>query len=697
MKTYSAPSGPRCATKRLLACACLLVCGFGLKGLTVTPRKVGNVFSVTDLIAIPVSASPTSTSVNWTVTDYFGHQLAASSAPLTAGAVTLFPWTGHKVGYFDLNIVEMNGGSVVSTLDTKFAIVPGPSDRTNSPYGVQTHFAQYMPLAMAQLMSEGGMVQYRDEQYWNDIEGTPGSYVYPDQYTGYMSDTASLGLQPMICLDWSNPNYDWDAGIFTGPYTPNGLAGYGNYALNLLQQYASSSPIGQVEVWDEYNGGTFIAGPATANKPLYYTQMLQSVWNSIKPTFPNVQIVAGAVVPVDQSFIQSIIDQGANQYFDVVSVHPYRAVPEGVDVDLAALQDVIKAGNGGVAKPVWATEFGMDANSTSDTFSTPSYLVRMVALMQSSGVSRMYYYVMQDDPITPYMGLIGQGDPAAGDYLPSPAYPAYAWMIKKLYSSVPDGRITAPGLAPTTHIYSYLNVNTGDRTYVCWGGAGKSAAPTTVAFTIPTSYATKTDIMGNDTKLWPKYGRVSVALGLDPVYVTVPGAPAIGFYEAPNHVVADSMSSYSRVQGTDGWYYGYANTSGAYDPTAFTQLPWDFWQGGQQGWGSSYPFIQAEDVHPYADASSDVWVVRRWRSNVAATVTLSGTILGPGAGSAGVVAHIMVDGAQVYSQSIAAGQQVGYSVPNIAVRNGSLVDFALEAANQTSNYDATSFTARISE
>jgi hypothetical protein len=696
MKTNSRTTPSIHATRYFLACISLFILNSNLKAITATSSRVGNVFSLVETVAIPVTGNSRSTSVAWTVTDYFGRKVATGSTNLSGGVAVVHPSAGGEVGYFDLSLTEMNGSAAVATVDTRFAILPVPADRTNSPYGVQGHFAQYMPLAIAQLMFKAGIVQFRDEQYWNEIETTPGTYAYPGSYTGYMSATAALGLQSLMCLDWTNPLYDWDAGIFTGPYTANGLAGYGNYALNLVQQYASSSPIKQVEVWDEYNGGTFIAGPATANKPYYYTQMLKSVWNAIKPSHPEVQIVAGAVVPVDQGFIKSIIDQGANAYFDVVSVHPYRPVPEGVDVDLAALQDVIKAGNGGVAKPIWATEFGMDANSTADTFSTPSYLVRMVALMQASGVSRMYYYVMQDDTVTPYMGLVGQADPVSGDYLPSPAYPAYAWLINKLYNSMPQGRITANGMSPATHIYSYENSITGDYTYVCWGGAGNSPAPTTVTFTIPTATATVTDIMGNDTVLTASNGHVGVSLSLDPVYVTVAGAPASGLAETAHSVVADSMASYSRVQGTDGWYYGYASVSGAYNPASFTQLPWDYWQGGQQGWGSSYPFIQAEDMHPYADSGSDVWAVRRWKSTVAGTVTLSGTITGPGAGSAGVIAHILVNGTEVYHQAIAAGVTINYTVPNVTLSTGANVDFGMEAAAQTSNYDATAFTARVS-
>ena len=678
------------------ACIFFLILSAGLQAIIVAPSSIGNVFSAGETVSIPVTADPGSTSMSWIVTDYFGRQVSTGAADVFGGSVTLRPSTGGEVGYFGLSLTELNGRTTIATAATAFAIVPPPADRTNSPFGVQTHFAQGMPTEITQLMVKAGIVQFRDEQYWDQIETLPSIYIYPASVTDYMKATATAGLQPLITLDWANPLYDWSAGIFTGPYTASGLAGYGNYALNVVQQSTTSNPVNQVEVWDEYNGGSFIAGPATSDKPLYYTQMLERVWNAVKPRFPDVKIVAGAVVPVDQGFIQSIIDQGANAYFDVVSVHPYRSVPEGVDVELAALEDVIKAGNGGAAKPIWATEFGMDASGPADTFAQVSYLVRMIALMQAGGVSRMYYYCMQDDSVTPYMGLVGEADPVQGDYLPNPAYPAYAWLINKLYNSSAEGRITGHGLAPTTYIYSYTNSGNGDRTYVCWGGAGNSPAPTTVTFTIPTSTAVLTDVMGNDTVLTANNGQVSVPLALDPVYVTVPGAQATDFSEAPNSVVADSIASYAKTQGADGWYYGYAKVGGTYDPAAFTPLAWDFWQGGQMGWGSDYPYIQAEVMHPYADASSNVWAVRRWQSDTAGTATLSGTITGPEAGSAGVIAHILVNGKEVYRQPISAGVTMNYSVPNVTVGNGDDIDFAVEAAAQTMDFDATSFTARIS-
>src|SRR5581483_775445 len=148
---------------------------------------------------------------------------------------------------------------------------------------------------------------------------------------------------------------------------------------------------------------------------------------------------------------------------------------------------------------------------------------------------------------------------------------------------------------------------------------------------------------------------------------------ASDFGEASNTVVADSVASYARVQGTDGWYYGSATVGGPYNPASFVPL----------GWGSGYPYIQAETMHPYADATSDIWVVRRWRSSAAGTATLSGTINGPGAGSAGVVAHILINGTEVYHQAISAGATVNYAVSNITINHGDNIDFAIEAAGHS--------------
>lgn len=649
--------------------------------LTVTPSKLGNVFYTTETVSIPVT-STAGTSVSWTVTDYFGDVVASGTTAVSGGVATITPATAGEIGYFDLALVENPGGA---TNSTQFTIITTPPTQTNSPYGTQTHFSTATPTAIDPLLVRAGIVNIRDEQFWNSVENPKGTFTWPSTYTSYMSAAASNSLAPLITLDWANQFYDYSGGQFTGPTTTTGLAGFGNYSLQLLNKYGSQVP--NVEVWDEYNGSK-LSGTATTDRGLYYYDLLQSVSNAIRPTYPSVKIVAGATFPIANGFIKSFMDHGANSYVDIFSVHPYRAEPEGVDLEFNQLATQIKAYNGGVAKPVWATEFSLGGSDASERFLETSYLVRMVAQMQTAGVQKMFYYTVQDDSLTPYRGLVAKADASRGNYLANPVYAAYANTIRQLYGWTPDGR-NSTGMASTTYVYQFHNGS--DHKYVCWGGSGFNPAPTSMTFTIPTSTATVTDIMGNASTMTASGGKITVPLGIEPIYVTITGGAASAFTEGVNPAIADSVAGYSGTQGTWGWSYG--TITGAYNPSGFTALPWAIWNADTYRWTASggYPFINIDTMHP----NSGQCVVRRWTSNTSGNVTISGTITGPGSGSDGVYCKIYVDGTAVYSPAlITAGQVVSYSVPNVTIANGSIVDF-VENINASRNFDATGWTARI--
>src|SRR4029077_8650898 len=110
-------------------------------------------------------------------------------------------------------------------------------------------------------------------QYWASIEPQKGVFAYAAKFTDYMSKAQAALIRPLFPLTWSNQNYDCEAGIFTAPHSDNGRLGYANYALDVLNKYAGQ--IEAVEVWNEYNAGTFIKGPAAAGKPFYYKLTLQ--------------------------------------------------------------------------------------------------------------------------------------------------------------------------------------------------------------------------------------------------------------------------------------------------------------------------------------------------------------------------------------------------------------------------------------
>ncbi|HEX8294719.1 MAG TPA: hypothetical protein VF593_00330 [Chthoniobacteraceae bacterium] len=661
----------------LTAALGLSLAGFAEAALVVEPNRLGNVFLTSEPVEIPVRG--TGEEIVWTVKNFFGDTVATGTERFLAGRVTLRP-KPPEIGYFDLHLVEKTSGAVISQLATAFATVP-PVDVSrmgDSPFGVQTHFAQYNAPPVMELIARAGITHFRDEHYWDSLEVQKGVFAFPTPFTNFMAAAQSRGLRPLLTLNWANRHYDFEAGTYTAPHTEGGRQGFATYAQQLVSRYGTQ--LQQVEVWNEFNGDTFVKGPAAAQKPLNYVALLKAVSERVRATNSNVKVVAGAAVPVPHGFLRDIFAQGAMSYLDVVSVHPYRSVPEGVDLDIAELRRLIREHNGGAEKPVWATEFSADVPSEAASYDAASYLVRIITQMLGAGVERMYYYHLQDDTYFPHRGLIRKTDAARGNYLPRPTYVAYATAIRQLYGWAFQTRVTE--LAPTTFAYRFGQ--NGRSKYVCWG-----ATPTTLRITT-SAPVTLTDVMGNRRVINPTAGEVLLAnVGPDPIYLE---GELASFAELPNPVLADSLTGYSKVQGQNGWSYGYANlgSADAYRPEDFRPMEWGIWGAYNFRWlgTSGYHFQAQSEVHP-----GGAWSIRRWKSHVSGVVKITGD-LARGAGGDGVGIRIFQNGAEKLNLTVSPGQKRSYEIANLTVVPGSFIDFATTQLGNN-NYDATQFSARV--
>ncbi|HEY9248476.1 MAG TPA: glycosyl hydrolase, partial [Rariglobus sp.] len=645
--------------------------------LTFTQDKLGNVFLTSETVTIPVAG--TGTGVQWVITDYFGSVVKGGSATFSGGSTVIGPNLG-KPGFFELVVTEKDGSTTLSTKSTTFAVVTPVDVATmaSSKFGVQTHFAQSHNPDLLPLLARAGIAHVRDEQYWNSIETAPGVFNYPSKFTTYMGALSTQAISPLITLDWSNQFYDYDAGQFTGPYTDTGRAGYANYALNVLNRYGSQ--IKQVEVWNEYNAGTFIKGPATADKDLYYYYMLKKVYETIKPGRPDVTVLAGGTVPVAHGFLRDIFVNGAMPYLDAVSVHPYMNA-EDAELEFSELRNLIKQYNGNVEKPIWATEFSLSVSNPAEQPEGARHLVRIATQMLNQNVARMYYYLGQDDGNFPHRGLFSSATGSLGKYAPHPSYVAYAVLIRQLHGWTPAGRMT--GTRPGTYIYKFVSGTT--QRYVLW-----STTPTTVHLNSTAANMSQMDIMGVSATRSTVGGKFTVQLGVNPIYIT---GPVTSVTEVFNPVVADSVADYGKTQGGNGWTYGYANlaSGAAYSTGNFQPMTWGIWTTYNYRWkgNGTYNFITSQQAHPNGS-----WAIRRWTSTVAGTVELNGE-LQRGSGGDGTRLRLFVNGVEKLNQFIAPSANLAYEVPNVTVAVGSKVDLAIVQEGDSTN-DATTATMRVS-
>jgi hypothetical protein len=392
------------------------------------------------------------------------------------------------------------------------------------------------------------------------------------------------------------------------------------YALNVLKRYENRVPF--VEVWNEVNAGTFITGPATADKAGYYSLLLKEAYPAIKSSFPSVTVVAGATVPIAHGFFKNLFEHGAMPYLDAISIHPYADFLDGVSLEIAELRELIRAYNGGEDKPLWATEFSFGASNEPDRYIAAHYLAQIACLMLSQNVERMYYYLAMDDDSFPFRGLIGPASDDRGGFRPHPSLVAYATLIRQLNGAVFERRFET---APST--YAFAVQRDADQVSALWSNnpvevSVASAAPLVV-----------TDIMGTTSSQSPVAGNVSLSLSKNVQFI-----------------------------------WGEDNFRWSRD-------------GG-------YPFASGSQMHP-----SDAWAIRRWVSNLDGELTLSG-LVSRGDGGDGVNVRIFVDGQEIFRQEVSPTASINYNVPNVKVKVGSKIDFAVNQRDESS-FDATTFTSII--
>ena len=267
--------------------------------ITVETQKL--FFVTSEEVALPVSYS--GAAINYRVKNYSGDVVLQGEQSDRQLELGLF-----GPGYYTL---ELSSGS--DELTTNFAVMTPIVADPAWPFGAHTHFAQSHDPALLPAFKAAGIAHIRDEQYWSWLEQQQGVFEFPQHYVNYMGAAKANGIQPLMVLTWSNRFYDYDEGDFTFPYTDSGRAGFVNYTRHVLNRWGSQ--IKDVELWNE-PGADFFQGPATSNRPDYYTQLLKQVYPAVKQLRPDLKVVAGATFPIQHGFFQELFKRDALSYMD---------------------------------------------------------------------------------------------------------------------------------------------------------------------------------------------------------------------------------------------------------------------------------------------------------------------------------------------------------------------------------------------
>ena len=385
----------------------------------VASTHLGNIFLGDEEVALPIETS--GDQVAWKAFDYHHQQLAEGSEKVVDGRAIIKPGTRIN-GYYTMSVLSTKGGQTVADKYTSYAIIPAlaagaPGD---SPFGAMTHFAQGWDTDVPPLLAELGVGAIRDEQYWEALEKTKGTYSYPASFEAYMAKAKTAGVAPLVAMTFGNKNYDGG----NAPATPEGREAYANYGVELLKHYGKQ--IQWLEIWNEYNG-SWCGGEAEKDRPKYYAEMIKVAYPKLKAARPDVTVLGCGAVLMPVPYLEGIFKNGGLQAMDAIAVHPYRGQPEGVEVELAETAALIRKYNDGKDKPIWVTETGCMPQAAEYDWekgkemwelaraNTTRYLTRQYTLLLSVGtVDKIFWYLTRDYNEFKLMGLLRDPNDGAG-------------------------------------------------------------------------------------------------------------------------------------------------------------------------------------------------------------------------------------------------------------------------------------------
>ena len=159
-------------------------------------------------------------------------------------------------------------------------------------------------------------------------------------------------------------------------------------------------------------------------------------------------------------------------------------------------------------------------------------------------------------------------------------------------------------------------------------------------------------------------------------------------------VVADSAEEFSGTQGASGWFYGYQEGAGTYNPdTSFIPFsggeqagPWDGttqeWSGS--GWdantsaSSPWTSLEATSMHPNdSNPGPEQYPIRRWVSDASGLHTIAGTFHNLSASGDGTTGRVFHEGNEIFSQ-LTDGGPVDFSIMR-NLSQGDRLDFIVDS------------------
>ena len=447
-----------------------------------------------------------------------GEEEVASGEELFNGNDAGVPLPKVDFGYYTLRVAAHIGGRVVER-ESNIGIVPTiPAEQRGqaSRFGIHLHDLNTPERTgnMIDQLGAMGIGHVRADTVWSSAELKPGEYTYPTQFVDNMNRLAQNGMTALQVPVYTNKHYD---GGLT-PSSPAGLAAYGAFTRNVLQQFPQVGS--DFEVYNEFDH--FYNTGACGKTPDCYIQMLDAVNGAVDPTVPGATTVGPSLsgMGFKWEWLEEFFAKGGLDRLDAVTSHPYTqplSAPS-MGADIERLRSMMREANGGQEKPIWITEMGW---ATMEDWVTEEeqakWLVQVTSATLGHGAERIYWYEAADQRSNPVQGEVNMGlFRSDTGVLPLGNEPKPAAIAQVVIASQIGGMQSAEVEDLGAGLESYIFSGGETSSRVVW--ATDPETPVEIELT-SASPITITDIYGETKSQRPKDGKLTITVTDSPVYI----------------------------------------------------------------------------------------------------------------------------------------------------------------------------------
>jgi hypothetical protein len=278
---------------------------------------------------------------------------------------------------------------ILSTIPYVFALSEFSSTKPiTDGLGVNIHFTSPQ-VGEIEMIAAAGFKWVRMDFFWEATEKKKGEYDFKE-YENLMTELQKHNMSALLVFDYGNKLYGEKSLT-----TEEGRKGYAHWAATAADHFKGRGIIW--EIYNEPNGDNFWYNHHDVQQ--YIAMALEAV-KAIRAKTPDEIIIGPALTSVELAFLDECFKAGLLNYWDAVSVHPYRQTgPETVISDYNEVKKLIaKYAPKGKTIPIISGEWGYSSvwNGFNDA-AQAKYLTRELITNSMNGVPVSIWYDWRND------------------------------------------------------------------------------------------------------------------------------------------------------------------------------------------------------------------------------------------------------------------------------------------------------------